>query len=107
MPWVKQNLGTTGNEQTWLIGFSKSGHRGARSHPEASRRVHAGGFLGLPGGYVGIRSVSAVAAGFGTDANFQANYRLTQSFVDAHKAPFVSNNRIWIGGYQSFQDRRF
>ena len=43
------------------------------------------------------------AAGFGTDANFQANYRLTQSFVDARKAPFVSSNRIWIGGYWSFQ----
>ena len=25
------------------------------------------------------------AAGYGTDANFQANYRLTQAFVDAHK----------------------
>ena len=25
VPWIKQNLATTGNEQTWLIGFSKSG----------------------------------------------------------------------------------
>ena len=25
VPWIKQNLSTTGNEQTWLIGFSKSG----------------------------------------------------------------------------------
>ena len=25
MPWIKQNLATTGHEQTWLIGFSKSG----------------------------------------------------------------------------------
>ena len=24
-PWIKQNLATTGHEQTWLIGFSKSG----------------------------------------------------------------------------------
>jgi S-formylglutathione hydrolase FrmB len=24
-PWIKQNLATTGNEQTWPIGFSKSG----------------------------------------------------------------------------------
>ena len=40
---------------------------------------------------------------YGTDANFQANYRLTQAFVDAHKAPFTTNNRIWIGGYNIFQ----
>ena len=35
VPWVKQNLATTGNEQNWLIGFSKSGIGGAGSHPEA------------------------------------------------------------------------
>ena len=42
---------------------------------------------------------SSSANSYGTDANFQANYRLTPAFVDAHKAPFLSNNRIWIGGY--------
>ena len=25
VPWIKQNFATTGNEQVWLIGFSKSG----------------------------------------------------------------------------------
>ena len=25
VPWIKQNLATTGHEQVWLIGFSKSG----------------------------------------------------------------------------------
>ena len=43
------------------------------------------------------------ASSYGTDANFQANYRLTPAFLDAHKAPFVSSNRIWIGGYNIFQ----
>ena len=42
---------------------------------------------------------------YGTDANFQANYRLTSSFLDAHKAPFLTNNRIWIGGYSAFGDQ--
>ena len=46
---------------------------------------------------------SSSANNYGTDANFQANYRLTPSFVDAHKAPFLTKNRIWIGGYQVFQ----
>ena len=41
-------------------------------------------------------------AAYGTDANFQTNYRLTSSFVDAHKAPFLSQSRLWIGGYDVF-----
>jgi len=43
------------------------------------------------------------AGGYGTDANFQANYRLTQAFVDARKGPFMTKNRIWIGGYGLYQ----
>ena len=102
MPWIQQNLGTTGNEQTWLIGFSKSG-LGAQDlilkHPDVFTLAASWDFPADMSAYDQYGS----AAGFGTDANFQANYRLTQSFVDARKAPFVSNNRIWIGGYQSFQ----
>ena len=33
---------------------------------------------------------SSSANDYGTDANFQANYRLTPAFVDAHKAPFLT-----------------
>jgi hypothetical protein len=40
---------------------------------------------------------------YGTDANFQANYRLSATFLSGHKGPFATNNRIWIGGYQLFQ----
>ncbi len=29
-------------------------------------------------------------------------HRFTQSFVDARKGPFLSNNRIWIGGGEGF-----
>ena len=46
---------------------------------------------------------SSSANSYGTNANFQSNYRLTSAFVDAHKSPFLSNNRIWIGGYWAFQ----
>ena len=35
-PWVKANLATTGTEQNWLIGFSKSGIGAAGSAAEAS-----------------------------------------------------------------------
>jgi hypothetical protein len=40
---------------------------------------------------------------YGTAANFAANYQLTGAFVDAHKSPFLTHNRIWIGGYNVFQ----
>jgi hypothetical protein len=43
------------------------------------------------------------ANNYGTDANFQSNYRLSAAFLTAHRAPFVANNRIWIGGYSAFQ----
>lgn len=36
------------------------------------------------------------------DANFQANYRLSASFLSAHKGSFTGANRIWIGGYSAF-----
>ena len=42
------------------------------------------------------------AASYGTNANFQANYRLTAAFVNAHRGPFLRENRIWIGGSREF-----
>ena len=57
--------------------------------------------MGLPSGH-GSYDQYGASSGYGTDANFQASYRLTQSFVDAHKAPFLTQNRIWIGGYDVF-----
>ena len=102
VPWIKQNLSTTGNEQTWLIGFSKSGI-GAQDlilkHPDLFTLAASWDFPADMSSYDEYGS----ATGYGTDANFQANYRLTQSFVDARKGPFQGNNRIWIGGYSAFQ----
>src|SRR5207253_6904344 len=43
------------------------------------------------------------ALSYGTSANFKTNYWLSSDFLSAHKAPFVAQNRIWIGGYQAFQ----
>jgi len=102
-PWVKQNLAITGTEQSWLIGFSKSGI-GAQDlilkHPDVFTLAASWDFPANMSSYNQFGASSA--AGYGTDANFQANYRLTSAFVDAHKAPFVSNNRIWIGSYSLY-----
>jgi hypothetical protein len=103
-PWVKANLATTGTEQSWLIGFSKSGI-GAEDlilkHPGLFTLAAAWDFPADMSSYDGSGADSS--DNYGTDANFQANYRLTAAFLDAHKAPFVSQNRLWIGGYNVFQ----
>jgi hypothetical protein len=104
VPWIKQNLATTGNEQTWLIGFSKSGIGGQDlilKHPDVFTLAASWDFPADMATYDGLGSDPA--ANYGTDANYQANYRLTSAFVDAHKGPFLTNNRIWIGGYSLYQ----
>jgi hypothetical protein len=114
VPWVTENLGVpaaseplgtlAGQEQNWLIGFSKSGIGGQDlllKHPDVFSVAASWDFPADMTSYGQYGSSSANQ--YGTDANFQANYRLTRSFLDAHKAPFLSKNRIWIGGYNAFQ----
>jgi S-formylglutathione hydrolase FrmB len=104
VPWVTQNLSTSGHEQNWLMGFSKSGIGGQDlllNHPDVFTLAATWDFpadMSYAGQYGG-----SSANQYGTDANFQANYRLTPIFLEAHKLPLMSSNRIWIGGYQAFQ----
>jgi hypothetical protein len=104
LPWVTQNLALTGREQNWLIGFSKSGIGGEDlifKHPALFAVAASWDFPADMSSYDQFGSSSTNS--YGTNANFQANYRLTPAFVDAHKTPFLTNNRIWIGGGQAFQ----
>ncbi|HEV3381268.1 MAG TPA: alpha/beta hydrolase-fold protein, partial [Trebonia sp.] len=98
-PWMKKNLSTTGNEQVWLIGFSKSGVGGQDlilKHPNVFTLAASWDF---PADISSYNEYSDSAASYGTEANFQANYQLTPSFVKNYAAPFTTANRIWIGGY--------
>ena len=104
VPWVQKNLATTGSEQNWLIGFSKSGIGGQDlilRHPGVFTLAASWDFPADMSSYDQFGADSAEA--YGTDANFQANYRLTTAFVDAHKGPFLGNNRMWIGGDWLYQ----
>jgi putative esterase len=102
VPWVTQNLATTGHEQNWLLGFSKSGI-GAQglilNHPDVFTLAATWDF---PADMSTYSQFGGSAAQYGTDANFQANYRLTPIFLEGHKLPFIGTNRIWIGGYDVF-----
>jgi putative esterase len=103
VPWVEQHLSVTGHEQNWLLGFSKSG-LGAEDlilkHPGIFAVAAAWDF---PAGMSSYDQYGPdPAASYGTQANFQANYRLTPAFVRAHRGQFQTRTRIWIGGNREF-----
>jgi hypothetical protein len=102
-PWIRANLATTGSEQTWLLGFSKSGLGGMDLLLKHADIYSIGAFWDWPAemsAYDWFGSSSSV--GYGTDANFQSNYRLTSAFVDARKSAFLGTKRIWIGSYNLY-----
>ena len=112
VPWATQNLdppagsqsfSPPSTEQNWLIGFSKSGIGGQDlilKHPDIFAVAASWDFPADMATYSDFGASSA--NDYGTDANFQANYRLTSAFLDAHKTPFLTHSRIWIGGYNVF-----
>ena len=103
VPWVEKHLTTTGHEQNWLIGFSKSG-LGVQDlilkHPGIFALAASWDFPADLSSYDELGGDTA--ASYGTNANFQANYRLTPAFVKAHSGPFLRQDRIWIGGNTVF-----
>ena len=104
VPWVMANLSTTGTEQNWLIGLSKSGYGGMDLLLKHPNLFTLGAFWDFPADMSSYDALgSDPAASYGTDANFQANYRLTQAFVNAYKTPFLNSNRIWLGGYSLYE----
>lgn len=98
-PWVKATLSTTGHEQSWLLGFSKSG-LGAQDlllkHPDLFTLAASWDF---PADIASFSQFADSAESYGTDANFEGNYRLSPAFLEAHRAAFEYRDRIWIGGY--------
>jgi hypothetical protein len=95
--WVDSNFATTGDEKNLLIGFSKSGY-GALDlllkHPAVFDAAAAFDFPGDMSSYDEFGSSSA--EDYGTDLNFQDNYRIDQAFLDTWKAPFTTQDRILI-----------
>jgi hypothetical protein len=103
VPWVEKNMATTGHEQNWLIGFSKSGLGGQDlilKHPDIFALAASWDFPADMSSYDELGADPA--ASYGTEANFQANYRLTPAFMNSHKEPFLAESRIWIGGNREF-----
>jgi hypothetical protein len=95
--WVSQHFATTGTEDNLLLGFSKSGYGELDllfKHPDVFTAAAAFDFPADIATYDALGS--STAHNYGTDANFQDNYRLSETFIDANKAPFATENRVLI-----------
>jgi hypothetical protein len=102
--WVDSNFATTGTEQNLLIGFSKSGYGDldlVLKHPSVFSAVAAFDF---PADMTDDNQYGG-GASYGTQANFEQNYELSNSFVNALKAPFTTQDRILISEGPAFQSQ--
>jgi hypothetical protein len=102
--WVDNTFSTTGSEKNLLIGFSKSGYGGLDllfKHSSVFDALAAYDFPADMAAYDDYGSSSS--ADYGTDTNFQDNYRMTGTFIDTWKAPFTTQDRILISKGAVFQ----
>ena len=102
VPWVRGSLGVTGEEEHWLVGFSKSAF-GALTllfrNPDVFTAAAAWDFPADQPDAYGWMMID----NYGSDANFQVNYRLTSDWLQALKEPFQGRTRLWLSSdYVSF-----
>ena len=102
--WANRNLATSGDEKNLLVGFSKSGY-GALDllfkYPSLFDAAAAFDFPADMAAYDDFGSSSS--RNYGTDTNFQNNYRLTKTFIDTWKSPFTTAGRVWISEGPAYQ----
>jgi esterase/lipase superfamily enzyme len=102
MPWAAGELSQTGREQNWIIGLSKAGMAAQDllfKHPDLFAKVASWDHPAKD-----MTSYTEYGAdNFGSQSYFRDNYQLSPANLDRWKAPFENENRIWIGGYQAFQ----
>jgi hypothetical protein len=94
-PWVRSNLSVTGLEEHWLIGFSKSGFGAVTLLLRNPTVFDAAAAYDFPASASDIGS-NGMNENYGTEANFQNNYRLTADWIAARKDPFQTAKRLWI-----------
>ena len=95
VPWVRTNLSQSGHEEHWLLGFSKSGFGAVNLLFRNSSVFNFAAAWDFPAGQPDA-SIWGMLDNYGTETNFQNNYRLTDDWILAHKPPFVPANRLWL-----------
>jgi hypothetical protein len=95
VPWVQANLGVSGQEEHWVVGLSKSGFGAVTllfRNPTVFTAVAAWDFPAEQPDTTDF----AMIDNYGSEANFQSNYRLTGAFIAARKTPFQTARRLWL-----------
>ena len=111
VPWVRANLSTTGQEEHWLVGFSKSGFGAVTLLFRNPTVFDAAVAWDLPADQ-SHTGVWGMLDNYGTESNFQNNYRLTADLISACKEPFRTAPRLWLSqdyvtyrGASTFRDQ--
>src|SRR2546423_1897446 len=95
VPWVQANLSVTGQEEHWLIGFSKSGFGAVTLLFRNTTVFNAAAAWDFPADQSNTAAWDMLG-NYGTDTNFQNNYRLTADWIAARKNPFQTATRLWL-----------
>ena len=95
VPWVQANLSVTGQEEHWLIGFSKSGFGAVTLLFRNPTVFDAAAAWDFPADQPDTYDFGMLD-NYGTDTNFQNNYRLTEDWIAARKEPFQTTERLWL-----------
>jgi chemotaxis methyl-accepting protein methylase len=104
LTWVDRNFATSGAEKNLLVGFSKSGYGALDLLFKYSSLFDAAAAFDFPADMTAYDEFgSSSSRNYGTDTNFQNNYRLTNDFIDTWKAPFTTAERVWISEGPSYQ----
>ena len=93
--WVQANLSITGQEEHWLVGFSKSGFGAVTLLFRNPTVFDAAAAWDFPADQPDTDGFGMLD-NYGTEANFQNNYRLTADWIAARKAPFQTTKRLWL-----------
>lgn len=102
--WARTNLSVSGNEQHIIIGFSKSGNGGQSLFLKHLDKFASVASWDFPGDATAYDQYDGAPV-YGTQANFAANYELSETNVQGWIAGsnVTAVKRMWIGGYFLYQ----
>ena len=101
VPWVKANLSVTGQEEHWLVGFSKSGFGAVTLLMRNPTVFAAAAAWDFPANLSSAEPWNMLD-NYGTEANFQDNFRLTSSWIAERRVPFQRTPHLWLSGDDAF-----
>ena len=103
VPWIRTNF-SGANDPISLIGFSKSGF-GAMNlilrYPTMFTRAACWDF---PVDMVGYNQYEGSTAAYGSQGNFNANYKLSTARLNAARVPFLGQEKLWFSANRCIWD---